>query len=60
MENKPKIYRTQCGGIIQDPENYPKAEYKGETVYFCTLGCLKAFESDPDRFMAGEIEHPHE
>jgi YHS domain-containing protein len=27
-------------------------------VYFCTRACLRAFESDPDRFMAGEIEHP--
>ena len=49
---------TACGGVLKDPENYPSAEYRGKTVYFCTKGCLRAFEQDPDRFMAGEIDHP--
>lgn len=47
-----------CGGKIEDPEKYPSAIFHGKRVYFCTLACLKAFESDPERFMAGEIEHP--
>ena len=50
--------KTVCGGILENPENYPSATYRDEIVYFCTLGCLKAFEEDPDRFIAGEIEHP--
>ncbi len=49
---------TACGGILRDPENYPRAEYRGEQVYFCTRACLRAFEQSPDAFMAGEIEHP--
>jgi YHS domain-containing protein len=35
-----------------EPENAPaKAEYKGETYYFCAPGCKVAFEKDPERFL---------
>ncbi len=57
--NKP-TYRVACGGTTQDLEKHPSAMYRGERIAFCTLACLKAFESDPDRFMAGEVEHPSE
>lgn len=49
---------TVCGGLIINPEDFPSADYQGKTVYFCTQGCLRAFDRDPDRFIAGEIEHP--
>jgi YHS domain-containing protein len=52
------VYKTACGGTISDPENYPSALYQGERIYFCLPGCLEAFETDPQRFMAGEIDHP--
>jgi len=51
---------TVCGGKIQDLEKYPSAVFHGERVYFCTAACLAAFETDPERFMAGEIEHPED
>ncbi len=50
--------KTVCGGVLKNPSNYPSAEYRGRRVYFCTNACLRAFEEAPDRFMAGEIEHP--
>ncbi len=49
---------TACGGKIKDTSRYPSAEYKGKVIYFCTEACRQAFYGDPDRFMAGEIEHP--
>jgi YHS domain-containing protein len=49
---------TVCGGKIENPEKYPSAVFHGERVYFCTESCLKVFESDPESFMAGEIDHP--
>ena len=58
MEQKQLIAKTACGGVLTDPEKYPSAEYKGERVYFCTRGCLRAFEENPDGFMNGEVEHP--
>lgn len=61
MEEKDQqtcIAKTACGGKLKDFTNYPSAMYRGERVYFCTLACLRAFERDPDPFMAGKIEHP--
>lgn len=52
------IIETACGGKIKDISKYPKATYKDQTIYFCTEACLQAFNTDPDGFMAGEVEHP--
>lgn len=54
-----RILETVCGSEIQDPERYPSDYYRGERVYFCTCACLDAFREQPDRFIAGEIEHPN-
>ncbi|MEJ5225828.1 MAG: hypothetical protein WHV44_15325 [Anaerolineales bacterium] len=45
---------------MNDPANYPSAQFQGETIYFCTNACLKAFLLAPEAFMRGEIEHPTE
>ena len=58
--NLPDEILTVCGGRIDHPEKYPSALYKGRRVFFCTRACLRVFDSDPDRFMTGEIEHPAE
>lgn len=52
------LTRTACDGTLKDPAGYPTALYQGRVVYFCTRACRRVFLSDPDRFMAGEIEHP--
>ncbi len=51
---------TVCGSVIRDPDKYPSAIYRGEVVYLRTGGCLRAFQGEPDRFIAGEIEHPED
>jgi YHS domain-containing protein len=56
----PEGYYTACGGRIYDPSRYPSVRYHGREVYFCNEACLKAYLADPDRFMAGEIDHPLE
>ncbi|MBE3040501.1 MAG: hypothetical protein IMZ62_17020 [Chloroflexi bacterium] len=56
MQDKKAV--AACGGEIKDPQRFPSTIFQGERVYFCTQACLRAFESDPERFMAGEIEHP--
>ncbi len=53
-------YKTVCGSAISDPTSYPSAQYRGGEVYFCTRACLRVFKLDPDPFVAGEVEHPHE
>jgi len=43
---------TLCGRIFHhtDPRYFPRAEYRGRMIYFCTESCLGAFQSDPKRF----------
>jgi YHS domain-containing protein len=63
MQESPSASKTcftTCGGKISDPDQYPSAEFHGERVYFCTRACLRAYLGDPERFMAGEIEHPED
>ena len=52
------LAKTACGGLLDHPDNFPSAMYRGERVYFCTTACLQAFTQNPALFMAGEIEHP--
>jgi YHS domain-containing protein len=60
MEENPRkpVLKTVCGSEIDIQDQYPSSLYRGEIVYFCTGACLRAFQGDPDRFIAGEIEHP--
>jgi YHS domain-containing protein len=51
---------TVCGGKIKDVENAPSAFFQGKRIYFCTPACLAVFYLDPERFIAGEIEHPED
>jgi YHS domain-containing protein len=46
-----------------DPKTAPaKAEYQGQTYYFCAPGCKAAFEKDPARYLKAtpsQEEHHH-
>lgn len=38
-----------------DEKNAPAtSEYKGKTYYFCAVGCKKAFEEDPEKYLSEE------
>jgi hypothetical protein len=51
-EKRRKPFITLCGRIFQDadPVYYPRAEYRGRTIYLCTDSCMGAFLADPDLF----------
>ena len=36
-------------------------EFAGQTYYFCSGHCLRAFEADPDTYMSGTapVAHDH-
>jgi YHS domain-containing protein len=57
-QNKPA--QAACGGNLKNPESFQSSPFRGDRVYFCTHACQRAFESDPEGFMADEIEHPLE
>ncbi len=36
-----------------DEKNAPAtSEYNGKTYYFCAVGCKKAFDKDPERYLS--------
>lgn len=60
-ENKnATVYPTACGGKLNDVRYRPSVDYRGRRVWFCRRACLRTYETDPDRFMAGHIPHPLE
>jgi YHS domain-containing protein len=40
-----------CGMEIAKKSAKAKSEYKGNTYYFCALGCKKAFEANPGKYI---------
>ena len=33
------------------------SEYNGQTYYFCSLGCKKSFDKDPEKYLGNPDEH---
>jgi len=52
VEIRSPRFITLCGRIFHntDPQYFPRTEYRGRTIYFCTESCLGAFQADPIRF----------
>jgi P-type Cu+ transporter len=39
-------------GMTVEPETAAAAwEYRGETYYFCSVGCFERFRDDPEQFL---------
>ncbi|HLO17548.1 MAG TPA: YHS domain-containing protein [Anaerolineales bacterium] len=51
-----------CGMDIDPATAAGTSEYKGQTYYFCSPGCKKSFDKDPEKYVAasgGEHQHHH-
>jgi YHS domain-containing protein len=61
VEIRSPHFVTLCGRIFRntDPQYFPRAEYRGRTIYFCTESCLGAFQADPKRFYAAHRKSMH-
>ena len=35
-----------------------KSEYLGKTYYFCSLGCKKAFDKEPQKYAGKQVSGP--
>lgn len=46
-----KIQDPVCGMTIDTENAAARAEFRGETYYFCSIGCRERFEETPDRFV---------
>ena len=46
-----------CGMEIDPKTATGKSDYQGQTYYFCSAGCKKAFDQDPQKYVKGESGH---
>ena len=42
-----------CKIHVDIPTAAASYDYEEETVYFCSLSCLRDFEKDPEKYMGG-------
>ena len=47
-----------CGMSVTPETAAGKFEYNGTTYYFCSPGCRRSFEKDPEKFLAPDYK-PH-
>ncbi|MFC1872449.1 YHS domain-containing protein [Chloroflexota bacterium] len=41
-----------CKMVIDEATATATSEYKGNKYYFCAMGCKKAFDTDPEKYLA--------
>jgi len=46
-----------CGMEVDEKNAAATSEYKGKTYYFCAVGCKKAFDADPEKYLSGDQGH---
>ena len=40
-----------CGMDVDPQQAAGTSEYQGTTYYFCSAGCKRAFDQDPERYV---------
>jgi YHS domain-containing protein len=48
-----------CKMEVQEETAAATHEYKGKTYYFCAVGCKKAFEEEPEKYLREEPQESH-
>ena len=43
-----------CKMQVDEKKAAATSEYKGEKYYFCSVGCKKAFDEKPEKYLAGK------
>ena len=46
-----------CGMQVDEKTAAGKSEYNGQTYYFCSTGCKKSFDKEPEKY-AGKADQP--
>ena len=54
------VHDPVCHMDIDPATAAGQSEYKGQTYYFCSLGCKKSFDKEPEKYVsASSSEHEH-
>ncbi len=48
---KKKALDPVCGMQVDPKKAAAASEYKGETYYFCAVGCKQIFDREPEEFL---------
>ena len=48
-----------CGMDIEPDTAAGKSEYKGQTYYFCSPGCKRSFDRDPEKYLVTDAQASH-
>lgn len=43
-----------CGMEVDPKTAAGKSDYKGQTYYFCSNGCKKAFDKEPEKYVGSQ------
>jgi YHS domain-containing protein len=43
-----------CKMQVDEKKAAAKSEYKGRTYYFCAVGCKKAFDKEPEKYLGNK------
>lgn len=47
-----------CGMDVDPKHAAGKSEYKGQMYYFCSTGCKKAFDKEPQKYVNSQDHSP--
>ena len=53
------VHDPVCGMDIDPAAAAGKYEYNGQTYYFCSLGCKKSFDKEPEKYLGKADERAH-
>jgi YHS domain-containing protein len=40
-----------CSMVVDEKTAAASSKYKGKAYYFCAMGCKKAFDKDPEKYL---------
>ncbi len=43
-----------CKMDVEEAKAVASSEYQGKTYYFCAMGCKRAFDENPEKYLAEE------
>lgn len=48
-----------CGMDVEEATAAGKSEYQGQTYYFCSPGCKRSFDKDPEQYLGKSQQSAH-
>jgi len=51
------VHDPVCNMDIDPATATGTSEYKGQTYYFCSPGCNKSFDKEPEKYLSKTGEH---